>query len=265
MKLTIGIIGCGNMGEALINQKFIFSERNRKRRNYIQRKYHIPVFKDNRELIKLSDIIIIAVKPQDIDQLLEEIRDNLSERQRTKRQLLIISIAAGITTGYIEKRLRRGACVIRVMPNIAVKVGEGMSVISRGRFVKSGQLSLARRIFAAAGKTLIIDEKFLNAATAISGSGPAYFYYFIQALIKGASNLGLTQRQAQNLVEQTAKGAIDLLLKSTNLSAQTLQERVTSKKGTTEAALNIFKKRRLDKIIEQGIFAAYKRTKELCR
>jgi len=265
MKRTIGIIGCGNMGEAILNQKskiknqkFIFSEKDNKRRIYIQKKYHIPGFKDNKEVIRLSDVIIIAVKPQDIDEILAQIRNNLTHR------LVVISIAAGVTTGYIEKRIGSGLAVIRVMPNLAARVAEGMSVLCKGRFAKKRDLNLTEKIFQTMGKTLIMQERYLNAVTAISGSGPAYFYYFIQALIAAGCKLGMNSRQAEVLVKQTALGAIRLLEES-RLSPQALMDLVTSKRGTTEAALKIFKQKGLVQTIQKAVFAANKRAEELSK
>lgn len=199
------------------------------------------------DLLKQVDIVILAVKPQDFAILLEEIRNYTGDK-------LVISIAAGITTSYIEKRLN-AARVIRAMPNLPAKVGKGMICLSKGKSATDKDLNIILRLFRKLGEALLLREDMLNAATAISGSGPGYLYdwsegkgieevkkyardIFIPSLRKIAQSLGFSPKQAKILAEVTAKGSIAYLEK-TDLSALEAKKQVVSKGGTTEAALEV--------------------------
>lgn len=279
---TIGIIGYGNMGSAI-------SER-------LKKYYRINVFdKDTaktkglsgvevadtiQELVAGSDVVILAVKPQDFDTVLGEIKGGVKNK-------LIVSIAAGITSVYIEKKLG-SVKVVRVMPNLPAKLGVGMICLSAGKRAKPRDLSFVKTLFKRIGKTMIIPEKMMNEDTGISGSGPGYYYqfcpaktynwpgslikfekeYFIPSLSVSAQAVGFSRYQADFLSVATAEGSRALLLRS-GLSPETLRKQVTSKKGTTEAALKVFQKagsRRPDKKVWiKAVKAAVKRAKELSR
>jgi len=274
----MGIIGCGNMGEAILagwESKFkIVSEKDGNRRRYIQKKYKIEVFKDNKRVIQSADIIIIAVKPQDIDEVLNDIRNQTiiplpfvplrQAHPETRNQKLIISIAAGISTAYIERIIGQNPRVIRVMPNLAIKVKEGISCICKGRYAKLGDLLIAEKIFSKLGKTIILPERYLDIITAISGSGPGYIYFFLETIQNVAESLGLPKNITHNLVIQTAKGAIDLAISSKE-SLEFLRKCVTSKGGTTQAAIEFMERKNFDKIIESAIKRAFERAKELSK
>ncbi|MCX5715134.1 MAG: pyrroline-5-carboxylate reductase [Candidatus Omnitrophica bacterium] len=242
----IGIIGCGNMGSAIAAR--------------IKNKYNIFAFDKDKEktkglkditvsdtiscLVKDSDVVILAVKPQDFDGVLNEIKPSITNK-------LIVSIAAGISTGYIEKVLG-GARVIRVMPNIGVKIGQSETCLSRGKNATSKDVSFSLRLFDCLGKTWFISEEMMNAATAISGSGPAHIFYdmeirginpgnvkyYRERLKEAAQSVGFDPEMAFMLALSTTASACDLVAQ-THLSPAELRKQVTSKGGTTEAALGV--------------------------
>lgn len=259
MHRKIGIIGCGNMGGAIIsqNQNAIVFDKDRKKIGNIKKKFSVKVAFDSQDLVKKSNIVIIAVKPQDIDGVLEEIKSVINRQ-------LIISIAAGITTKYIENKIGGKIRVIRVMPNIAAQVKSGISAICKGKFAKNNDLKVTEKMFTKIGKVAKVKEKDIDAFTAIAGTGPAYFFYFIEALADAGKKLGFKEKQMADFVIEVAKGSIKLLVE-VKLSARELRERVTSKGGTTEAALNVFKHDRFNQIIKEAVLKAAQRAKQLSR
>ena len=198
----------------------------------------------------------MAVKPQDVVGVLEEIKPCVKEK-------LIISIAAGITTLFIEKALGRTR-VIRVMPNMPAMVGKGISAISRGRFANAEDSKIASRIFLNLGEAIEVKEKTMDAVTAVSGSGPAYYFLFTYLLVKAAEANGLKKDIALKLAKATFIGAVEIM-KYKNLSIGQLVKKVASKGGTTEAALKVFKKENLEAIIKKAVTQATYRSKQLCR
>ncbi|MBN2452788.1 MAG: pyrroline-5-carboxylate reductase [Candidatus Omnitrophica bacterium] len=264
----IGIIGCGNMGEAIFSRlatvmekstSLMVSEMDAGRRDVIQSKYKIIVEIDNNYVVKYSDIIILAVKPKDIEQLLkQEICCGISP------QKLLISIAAGVKTGHIEKIVGKNIPVVRVMPNMPAIVGEAISSISPGVSAKEEHMSAAREIFSMVGDVIEVGENMVDAVTAISGSGPAYFFYMVEALADAAKKLKFNSKTAEKLAVKTATGSARLL-GWTGASPSDLRRRVTSKGGTTEAALKVFKKRKFADIVRLAAEAACKRSKELSK
>lgn len=262
----IGIIGCGNMGEAILNRlsdvleksvSIMVSEFDAKRRDYIQSKYKVIVEVDNNEVVKFADVIILAVKPKDIEAILKtEVCCGASKEK------LLISIAAGITTEYIEGIVGKDVPVIRAMPNMAASIGESVSSISAGCNVKPEHVELAKEIFLAIGDVVEVDEKLVDAVTAISGSGPAYFFYLAEALTEAGCAEGLKEDVVKRLVLKTALGSAKLL-ESLKEDPAILRSRVASKGGTTEAAIKIFELYKLKNIIKDAVKAARSRSKEL--
>ncbi|MCX5667662.1 MAG: pyrroline-5-carboxylate reductase [Candidatus Omnitrophica bacterium] len=262
----IGIIGCGNMGEAILSRlsnilkksvSIMASESDVKRRDYIRSKYKIIVGIDNNEVVKFADVIILAVKPKDLEAILKaEVCCGASKDK------LLISIAAGITTKYIERIVGKDAPVIRVMPNMAAAIGESISSISAGSAVKPEDMELAREIFLTIGDVVEVDEKLVDAVTAVSGSGPAYFFYMMEALIEAGCAAGLKEDVARKLVLKTALGSAKLLeiLKE---PPAILRSKVTSKGGTTEAAIKVFESKKFRNIIKDAVNAARARSKKL--
>ena len=263
--LKVGIIGCGNMGLALIRgllkNRFIAPKRliawdlEKKILSRVVRVYGIQGVGSNAEVAQ-AKIVLLAVKPQQMEQVLQEIQFHLRHRP------LLISIAAGIPIGWIEKRVGRSIPVVRVMPNTPALVGAGISAIAPGRAAKAKDLHVAKRIFACVGEVVEVPEKWMNSVTAVSGSGPAYFFFLMEQMIRAGVSLGLPSEVARRLVLGTATGAARLA----NISGEEpalLRSRVTSKGGTTEAAFRLFAQKDLGGILKRGIRAAAIRAKEL--
>lgn len=255
----IGIIGAGNMGSAIAlgikGKKLLISDVDRKKLHILQKKdKSISVARDNIDLVRRTEVIIVAVKPQDIKKVLEEIKPHLKDK-------LIISIAAGVTTLFIEKTLAR-ARVIRVMPNMPSIVGKGISALTRGRFAGSKDLKVARNIFLNLGEVLEVREALMDVVTAVSGSGPAYYFLFTYLLQKAGEANGLRRDLAARLARATFIGAAEVV-KHSDLSMDDFIKKVASKGGTTEAALEIFSKKDLQGIIGKAVKAALNRSKNL--
>ena len=273
MKKNIGIIGFGNMGSAIaerIKTKYnvvVFDLDRAKTKNVSE----IRVVKNSIDLVRNVEIVILAVKPQDFDSVLNEIKDYTKSK-------LIISIAAGITTKCIEDRLRE-ASVIRVMPNLPARVGKGMICLYKGKSATDKDLNFSEGLFSNLGETLILnDENMINAATAVSGSGPGFLYdavtnksieeikkyandFFIPSLAGAAEKIGFTPEQAMRLAKVTSSGSV-IFLEQTNLSPSDAKNLVVSKKGTTEAGLEVLHK---GGSLEEAVRAALKRAEELSK
>lgn len=240
MNKKIGIIGFGNMGGSIAEQLksnyqiFIFDKEPAK----IKGAVGVIVADSAVSLVNKVDVVVLAIKPQDFDALLNEIKPAAKNK-------LIISIAAGITTGHIEGVLGV-AEVVRAMPNMPLRVGSGITCLARGKFASQEDFDFAQDLFEYMGETLCIEEKMMNAATAVSGSGPAYVCYFIDKervvflndFQTAAHAVGFDADDARALVKSTYDGTISFLNK-TKISPQELITQVTSKGGTTEAALTV--------------------------
>ncbi len=262
MKAKIGIIGGGNMGGAIIGgiyRKYNVSvcEQDKKRAGQLKRKYKVTTG-DLKAVVGKSQVIILAVKPQSFDTILKEINPLLTKDK------LIISIAAGITCQYIEKRIVDGIHVVRTMPNLPSLVGEGVTGICAGKKATKKDLVFVQVLFSSVGVTTVLQEKDMDALTAASGSGPAYVFLFIETLTKAIGSLGFKKDAAKALALQTIKGSLNLL-DDQKEDAAVLRARVTSKGGTTQAAMDVFKKKDMDKIFKAALNAAKKRAKELSK
>lgn len=274
MREKIGIIGYGNMGSAIaerIKSKYqilVFDKDKEKTRNLAG----ISVADNIVDLVDKVETVILAVKPQDFASVLGEIKEYIKDR-------LIISIAAGITTGYIEKYLKQ-ARIVRAMPNLPARIGAAMTCLSKGKSATNEDFDFAESLFTYLGKTMQLDEKLMSAVTAISGSGPAYICQYLE--LKGCSvnntqrkfwdnfkdnfkqiaiNLGFKPQEAEILVSHTIAGTVRVL-KERKISPQELKRQVTSKGGTTEAALEVWQK--TGSFIE-AVKAAKKRAEELSK
>jgi pyrroline-5-carboxylate reductase len=264
----IGLIGCGNMGEAILarlseklekSTMIMVSEFDAARRGYIFGKYKIIVAVDNNLVVKNSDIIILAIKPKDIDNLLKnEIAIGASSKK------LIISIAAGVTTKHIESIIGKDVPVIRIMPNIPAIIGRAISSLSPGKAAKKSDIDAAKEIFSLIGDVVEIEERLVDAVTAISGSGPAYFFYLMEAMTEAGESLGLPRKVAKKLVLKTAVGGT-LLAEYLGEEPALLRARVSSKGGTTEAAIKVFEEKRFKSIVKAAIKNARKRSKKLSK
>lgn len=264
----IGIIGCGNMGEALLagllnknvfNKKNItISEKQDGKLEFLKKKYpQITFIKDNQSLVKNSSVIILAVKPQDMEFLLQEISPSLTSSH------LIISIAAGIKISFIEKRVKSSIQIIRAMPNLPALIGEGTSVYSASEAVSEEDEKIVEEIFGSIGKVLKLEENKLDAVTALSGSGPAYVFYMLEAIIEAGRELGLTEEQSKFLSVQTIIGSAKMIEKGQDPAI--LRKKVTSPKGTTEAALKVLLDTKWKEVLIQAIKKAEQRSKEFSK
>lgn len=263
--MTIGIIGGGNMAEAIIagllhekskSIKIIVSEPNANRRDFLVQKFKsIKVVSENIEIFNaLPKAVILAVKPQIFNDLLNEIS------AFTTNQILI-SIAAGINSSTIKKKCPN-AKVVRVMPNTPFLALAGCGGVSFEPNFTQAEKEMVLAIFNNSGELIELPEDKMHAVTAISGSGPAYFFYFTEELIKAGILSGLTPEESKTLAIKTLFGAGKLLLESSD-SAETLRKKVTSPNGTTEAAINSFMANKTGEMIDQAVKAAIKRSKEL--
>lgn len=262
LQKSIGFVGTGKMAKALINciysnklaKSIIASGRNKKNLINIKRQFNIKTTTKNEEVVKNSDIVFICVKPQDIDVVLNEIKNAVNNQ-------LIISIAAGIKLKHIESILKNKR-VIRVMPNINCLVGEMAAGFSTGSYATKEDASNVSKILNSAGIAFLLKEDLLDVVGAISGSGPAFFAYFIKAFEEAGVKNSLSKEIALKLAAQTALGTGKLLIKK-NLSPEELIAMVASKKGITLEGLKILKKHRVRSTLVKTLNTAVKRSKEL--
>jgi pyrroline-5-carboxylate reductase len=277
--LKIGFIGAGNMGEALMGAliksnitkpNFIYaSDTNEKRLKSLSKAYNINILKENFKLFSECDIIVLAIKPQQMGPVLSEISGNTGYKISHKK--LIISIAAGISIRKLENLLykpldekhRKKLPIVRVMPNTPALVLSGISGMSANKFASSNDIKVSKTILESAGEVIEFNEKDLDAVTAVSGSGPAYVFYLIESMTAGGIKSGLSLKKSAKLTLATVKGAVKLLEESKE-SAEALRKKVTSPGGTTEAAFKILSKAKVKDTIVKAIVAARKRSKELC-
>jgi pyrroline-5-carboxylate reductase len=263
---TIGFIGAGNMAEALIRGLLtanILPAANVRatdvqpdRLDHMRTTYRIHGSTDNQDIVRTSDVVILAVKPQHMSAVLAGIKDAVSADK------LVISIAAGIPTGRIESELGGVARVVRAMPNTPALVGEGAAALCPGKHASSDDVLFAETIMGAVGIAVRVDESMMDAVTALSGSGPAYVFYVAEAMIEAGKACGLPAEVAERLTIQTIKGAGKLLAESGE-PAGVLRRNVTSPGGTTEAALRVMADRALLDVFRDAIAAATKRGRDL--
>jgi pyrroline-5-carboxylate reductase len=256
----IGFIGGGNMAEALIKgiaakrgKDIIVSEPRDDRRDYLEKTYRVQTTPDNKEVLKNCAVTILAVKPQNMDEVTAEISDMTNDK-------LIVSIAAGIPISYLSSRLKTSK-IIRVMPNTPALIQEGMSVMAMCECIHDKELGIIKEIFMSVGSLLMLPEKHMNAVTALSGSGPAFFAFFVEALIEGGIKIGLEKADARTLAIQTMLGTARLL--DTGMAPAKLREMVTSPGGTTAAGLKVFQERGFTDAVIASLEAATNRAREL--
>lgn len=262
----IGFIGAGNMAKALVGglinhgypaEAIGIYDINNDAKLKLAQQYKVRYFSSNYELYSNSDISILAIKPQHIASVCQEISEQVKQLNYP-----LISIAAGITIAKLQQYLNASPPVIRCMPNTPALIGKGVSVLFASPEIREAQRASAIKIFESVGKCYWVEqEHLLNAVTAISGSGPAYFFYFMELIIDNAVNLGLPQSLASKLVLNTALGSAELALTSDDLKM--LRHNVTSPGGTTEAALNEFQHEHFKSTIERAIMQACKKAEFL--
>ena len=263
--LKISVLGCGNMGQALVRglvessvypQNISVFDVDKKKLDAIRKETPVRTAKSSRLCATLADVVILAVKPQILQELIEEISTVVG------KDTLVLSIAAGVPLARLEQFFKKTVCVVRAMPNMPALVGCGMSAFSLGRHAQSKHRKAAEAILSALGEAAQVPEKWLDLVTAISGSGPAYYFLFSEKMIEAAYELGMKVDLAKKLVYQTALGSARMLVQ-TQEDPEDLISRVASKGGTTEAALKVFQKKGLGKIVQEAVKAAHKRSIEL--
>ncbi|MDX1352000.1 MAG: pyrroline-5-carboxylate reductase [Thiomicrorhabdus sp.] len=267
MHASICFIGAGNMAQSLIGgliasgydkQKIMATDPTPEQRNAVTEKFAIQCLGDNAEAIAKADIVVLAVKPQ----ILESVCQTIIEQAKAKKPL-IISVAAGIRSKDINRWLGGEMAIVRTMPNTPSLIQTGATGLFANEFVNDEQQSQAEHILRAAGITVWVDEESkLDAVTALSGSGPAYYFLFMQAMEQSAQKLGLDEKTAHILTLQTALGAAKMALESRQDFA-ILRQNVTSPNGTTEKAIQSFQADGLPEMVEKAMQAAQSRAVEL--
>lgn len=265
---TIGFVGGGNMAEALIRglvrgghapaERVAASGPRTERMAELRDAYGIKTTADNREVARQSQILVLSVKPQILDRVLLEIADAVMPAA------LVISLAAGVSTTAIERRLPSGARVVRSMPNTPALVGAGATAIAAGSHAEASDLDLARFVFDAVGITVVLEENQLDAVTGLSGSGPAYIFLILEALADAGVKVGLSRRTAQKLAAQTVMGSAKMLLDTDGHPGQ-LKDMVTSPGGTAIAGLHTLEQGGLRTTLINAVESATLRSRELGR
>ena len=263
----IGFIGAGKMAEAmlagLIANRFaspgeiVISDISGDRLTFLGREYGVRTTPSNAEVVTLAPVCVLAVKPQQLGEVLSDLATIVTEKH------LLVSIAAGKTTLYMESLLPAGR-VVRVMPNIACLVGAGMNVFTRGSRATAEDGVLVANLLGCCGRALDVPESLFDAVTALSGSGPAFFAYLLDRLVDGAVKEGLPREQAVILAAQTMAGTAQLLLQK-QMTPSDLATAVTSAKGTTAAGREILENPVIAHTLEGTIQAAARRSRELGR
>ena len=262
--MSTAIIGAGVMGETLLSglvragrrvDQLMVGEKRAERARELEDRYGVAVV-SNREAAAKADTVALVVKPQDMADVLAEIAPDLRAGQ------LLVSLAAGITTSFIESRVPEGVAVVRVMPNTPALVDEGMAAIAPGSHCDESHLAEAESLMASTGKVLRIPEKQMDAVTAISGSGPAYIFFVVESMIEAGVHLGLPRATATELVVQTLVGSA-AMLRETGSHPVVLREQVTSPGGTTASALRELEIHKVRAAFLAAMEAARNRSREL--
>ncbi|SEO39932.1 pyrroline-5-carboxylate reductase [Amphibacillus marinus] len=256
-------IGAGSMAEALIAgmvaRNFspsvitVTNRTNKQRLIELKEKYGIQVEQDSQQALQQATIIVLAIKPKDAQTVLEQIKPFLN------KEILILSVMAGISTQYIEQILELDIAVVRAMPNTSAMIGLSATAIAKGQFANQDHVEMATQLFVTVGVVELLKEQEIDIATAIAGSGPAYFYYIVEAMETKAKELGLAEGSAKRLINQTLLGAAAMLTKSSDSPAE-LRKKITSPKGTTEAGIHALAAAEVDQAIKEAIQAAYQRS-----
>ncbi|HRX85385.1 MAG TPA: pyrroline-5-carboxylate reductase [Phycisphaerae bacterium] len=266
----IAVIGAGNAAEGivhgllqrmiLLDDRIVATDPNADRRKAFADRFRIAVSDDNRLAVQESYIVLLAVKPQQYRDVCAGFADLIREDH------VIVSIMAGVSTASLEAQFpQRQARVVRVMPNLAMHVGEGVAGIFPGRHATEADLLRTQRIFEAGGRTVVVDDEgLMDAVTAVSGTGPAYFYYFCEAIIAAGEKAGLSHQQATLLATQTCLGAARMMIES-NDPPDVLCRKVMSPGGTTQAAIESMLANHVKDNVEAAVLAAWKRSQELGR
>ncbi|SFP03818.1 pyrroline-5-carboxylate reductase [Salibacterium halotolerans] len=267
MDKKIAFIGAGSMAESIIggliadellppHHILAVNHSNEARLTHLQENYGIRTFSDSADAAQEADIVMLAVKPKQLGDALHAAASGLTEDK------IIMSVLAGIKTSQIENELPGNHPVIRVMPNTSAKVGQSATALAGGSYAKEQHVQAASELFSSIGTAVVVKEKDMNTVTGIAGSGPAYFYYFAEAMEQAAAASGLPEDKARDLIIQTMYGAAVRMRESDQSSAALYQE-VRSPGGTTEAAFREMEKHDLQKSFKQSVQAAISRAAAL--
>jgi pyrroline-5-carboxylate reductase len=260
----LAILGAGVMGETVLSgllragwhaDQIVATDRRPERQHELTARYGIKML-ENTEAVAEAETVILVVKPQDMSDLLKEIAESI------KPGTLVVSLAAGVDTTFIESRLPEGVAVVRVMPNTPAQVDEGMAAISPGSHSTQDHLDRVTEILSATGRVITVPERYQDAVTAISGTGPAYLFFVVEAMIEAGVHLGLPRDTATELVVQTMLGSAKLL-RETGEHPTVLRERVTSPGGTTAAAVRELEDHKVRAAFLRAMEAARDRSREL--
>jgi pyrroline-5-carboxylate reductase len=282
----IAIIGGGSMGEALLSgllragrqvKDLVVAEKHPDRAKYLSETYSVWVT-TVADAVDTATFVIVAVKPADVESVITEIAEAAAQAESDAAEQVFVTVAAGVTTAYYENKLPAGSPVIRVMPNAPVVVGGGVSALARGRFATPDHLKAVSAIFDAVGGVLSVPESQLDAVTAVSGSGPAYFFLMVEALVDAGVAAGLSRSVATDLVVQTMAGSAAMLLErldeaqpggdvamgtAIDTTAAQLRATVTSPGGTTAAGLRELERGGLRAAVADAVDAAKRRSEQL--
>jgi pyrroline-5-carboxylate reductase len=265
---TIAFLGAGNMAEALVKgllrarvaapQEIVLADPRAERGPEVTGRHGVRFTGDNRAAVREAAIVVLSVKPQAMEDVLDEVGRELDETR------LVVSIAAGVPIAAIERKVGAGARVVRTMPNTPALVGAGATALSPGRNATDADLQVARALFDAVGTTVVVDEPLLDAVTGLSGSGPAYVFLAIEALADGGVEAGLTRAHALALAAQTVLGSAKLVLETGEHPGR-LKDQVTSPGGTTIAGVHALESGGLRAALMDAVAAATRRSRELGR
>jgi pyrroline-5-carboxylate reductase len=262
----LAVLGAGKIGEALLSgllkagwpaEELIFTERHSEHAAELAKRYGLRSV-DNAAAAREADVLVVAVKPQDIEPLLDELAPAITP------DTLVVSLCAGLPTTLYQRRLPDGIPVVRVMPNTPMLVGEAMSAISPGRHATGAHLALVEELLGSVGRVVRVPESQQDAVTALSGSGPAYFFFLVEAMIDAGILLGLPRAVVSELIIQSAVGAA-LMLRDSGEHPVTLREAVTSPGGTTIMAIRELENHRVRAALIAAIEAARDRSVQLGR
>ena len=265
IKEKLGLIGVGNMGTAIVegllknkiitpSQVWVYDKMTEKAKTF-SKGWRVHLASSNEELVKKTNVVVFAIKPQDLAKTSLEIKQVLTKTHQ------IISILAGVPVAKIEKELGGTVKVVRAMPNLGARVGQGITAVTAEH---RAALEIAKVVFSGCGKVVKLDEPFFDLVTALSGSGPAYFFLMMELLSQAGVKRGLDKKTADLLAVQTALGA-GLLAERSSVTPEELRKMVTSKGGTTEAALQCLKKGNLSTLMDSAVQAALERGQALGR
>ena len=265
---TVGFIGAGSMAEAMISgivtanllprDQIIASNRsNIERLTFLEKMYGIRGVTKSQLLMSELDIIVLAMKPKDIEVALDDLKTVVKPHQ------LVLSVIAGVSTKRIEEHLPKGQPVIRVMPNTSSAIGESATAISLGSSTNSQHEMMTQKLLSAIGKVYVIEENQMDVFTGVAGSGPAYFYYLMEHMEKTAKDAGLDSTVTREIVAQTILGAAKMIMDGEETPSQ-LRKNVTSPNGTTAAGLAALRSNGGGSAISAAIKSATNRSKELC-